>query len=96
MGACEFRRAGLGSLIAMTTTAASTVACAAIRKAAAASSYRISIRSTPGVDVALSMPCKLNRNGAYQDVPLLLSDAERDALRQSALSIREVLASLEK
>ncbi len=46
-------------------------------------------------DVALSMPCKLNRSGAYQDVPLRLSELEQQALRESALSIKEVLDSLE-
>ncbi|KAL2143149.1 hypothetical protein VTI28DRAFT_296 [Corynascus sepedonium] len=45
-------------------------------------------------DVALSMPCKLNRHGAYQDVPLLLSESEEAALRRSALSIKEVLTAL--
>ncbi|KAL2199475.1 lactate dehydrogenase [Corynascus similis CBS 632.67] len=44
-------------------------------------------------DVALSMPCKLNRHGAYQDVPLLLSESEEAALRRSALSIKEVLTA---
>lgn len=49
-----------------------------------------------GVDgVALSMPCKLNRRGAFQDVPLLLSESEEEALRQSALSIKRVISSLE-
>jgi L-lactate dehydrogenase len=47
-------------------------------------------------NVALSMACKLNRHGAYQDVPLLLSESEQEALRQSALSIKEVLSSLEE
>lgn len=46
-------------------------------------------------DVALSMPCKLNRRGAYQEVPLLLSGTEEEALRQSALSIKEVIQSVE-
>lgn len=45
-------------------------------------------------DVALSMPCKLNRRGAHQDVPLLLSEEEHEALRRSALSIKEVLETL--
>lgn len=45
-------------------------------------------------DIALSMPCKLNRHGAYQDVPLLLSKSEQKALRKSALSIKEVILSL--
>jgi len=45
-------------------------------------------------DVALSMPCKLNREGAHQDVPLLLNEEEREALRKSALSIKEVLDSV--
>ncbi|KAK3989966.1 hypothetical protein QBC44DRAFT_290022 [Cladorrhinum sp. PSN332] len=46
-------------------------------------------------DVALSMPCKLNRNGAHQDVPLLLDEQEQEALRRSAQSIKEVLDQLE-
>ncbi|KAJ4297352.1 hypothetical protein N0V88_004270 [Collariella sp. IMI 366227] len=46
-------------------------------------------------NVALSMPCKLNRHGAYQDVPLLLSETEQEALKQSALSIKEILTALE-
>lgn len=45
-------------------------------------------------DVALSMPCKLNRRGAFQDVPLLLSEAEQEALRKSALGIKEVISKL--
>ena len=45
-------------------------------------------------DVALSMPCKLNRDGAHQDVPLLLDESEKAALRKSALSIKEVLDSM--
>ncbi|KAL2154585.1 hypothetical protein VTH82DRAFT_3261 [Thermothelomyces myriococcoides] len=50
-----------------------------------------------GVDnVALSLPCKLNRSGAYQDVPLVLSPEEEAGLRKSALSIKEVLNSLEE
>ncbi|KAL2262485.1 hypothetical protein VTK26DRAFT_1166 [Humicola hyalothermophila] len=54
------------------------------------------VGSYAGVDdVALSMPCRLNRHGAHQDVPLLLSEAEREKLRQSALSIKEVLAMLD-
>ncbi|KAK0734695.1 L-lactate dehydrogenase-like protein [Lasiosphaeria miniovina] len=44
-------------------------------------------------DVALSMPCKLNRNGAHQDVPLLLSESERGQLRESALSIKSFIDS---
>lgn len=44
-------------------------------------------------DVALSMPCKLNRDGAHQDVPLLLDESERDALRKSALSIKDIIDS---
>ncbi|KAM7193447.1 hypothetical protein V8F33_007826 [Rhypophila sp. PSN 637] len=44
-------------------------------------------------DVALSMPCKLNRDGAHQDVPLLLDADEREAVRKSALSIKEVIVS---
>ena len=46
-------------------------------------------------DVALSMPCKLNRHGAHQDVPLLLSKSEQEALRQSALSIKQVLSAVD-
>lgn len=46
-------------------------------------------------NVALSMPCKLNRRGAHQDVPLLLAKSEQEALRRSALSIKEVLSALE-
>jgi len=45
-------------------------------------------------DVALSMPCKLNRAGAHQDVPLLLNEDEQAAVRRSALSIKEVLDSV--
>ncbi|KXX73922.1 putative L-lactate dehydrogenase [Madurella mycetomatis] len=53
------------------------------------------VGSYAGVDgVALSMPCKLNRRGAHQDVPLLLSGSEKEALRKSALSIKEVLSSM--
>ncbi|KAL2271366.1 hypothetical protein VTJ83DRAFT_737 [Remersonia thermophila] len=54
------------------------------------------VGSYAGVDdVALSMPCKLNRHGAYQDVPLLLNDEEKEALRKSAQSIKDVITSLE-
>ncbi|GAB1310639.1 L-lactate dehydrogenase [Madurella fahalii] len=53
------------------------------------------VGSYAGVDdVALSMPCKLNRHGAHQDVPLLLSEPEKEALRKSALSIKGVLSSV--
>lgn len=45
-------------------------------------------------DVALSMPCKLNRHGAFQDVPLLLSEKEQERLRESAMSIKGVLSKL--
>jgi L-lactate dehydrogenase len=45
-------------------------------------------------DVALSMPCMLNRHGAYQDVPLLLSSSEKEALRESALSVKGVISKL--
>ncbi|KAK3329938.1 L-lactate dehydrogenase-like protein [Apodospora peruviana] len=46
-------------------------------------------------DVALSMPCKLNREGAHQlKVPLLLSKEEEEGLRKSALSIKEVIESV--
>jgi L-lactate dehydrogenase len=45
-------------------------------------------------DVALSLPCKLNRHGAHQDVPLLLNASEREALRKSALSIKEAIMSI--
>jgi L-lactate dehydrogenase len=45
-------------------------------------------------DVALSMPCKLNRHGAHQDVPLLLSEEEQQGLRKSASSIKEVIDSV--
>ncbi|KAK3393290.1 L-lactate dehydrogenase-like protein [Podospora didyma] len=45
-------------------------------------------------DVALSMPCKLNRTGAHIDVPLLLDTSEQEALRKSALSIKEVIDSV--
>lgn len=45
-------------------------------------------------DVAVSMPCKLNRRGAYQDVPLLLNEKEQDLLKKSALSIKKVIDSV--
>ncbi|KAL2124967.1 hypothetical protein VTJ04DRAFT_1332 [Mycothermus thermophilus] len=55
------------------------------------------VGSYAGVDdTAVSMPCKLNRHGAYQDVPLLLNDQEREALRKSAQSIRDVISSVEE
>ena len=41
--------------------------------------------------VAVSMPCKLNRAGAHQDVPLLLDEKEREGLRKSAKSIYDVI-----
>ncbi|KAK3694482.1 L-lactate dehydrogenase-like protein [Podospora appendiculata] len=47
-------------------------------------------------NVSLSMPCKLNRDGAHQDVPLLLNASEQEALRKSALSIKEAIMSVEK
>ncbi|KAJ9150628.1 L-lactate dehydrogenase [Coniochaeta hoffmannii] len=46
-------------------------------------------------DIALSMPCKINREGAHQEVPLLLNESEKEALRKSALTIKEAIASLE-
>ncbi|KAK4462945.1 hypothetical protein QBC42DRAFT_325636 [Cladorrhinum samala] len=55
------------------------------------------VGSYAGVDdVALSMPCKLNRSGAHQDVPLLLDEKEKEALRKSAESIKAVLDALEE
>ncbi|CRK11101.1 L-lactate dehydrogenase like protein [Verticillium longisporum] len=47
-------------------------------------------------DLALSMPCKINRGGAFQEVPLLLDEKETELLKQSASSIREVILSIEK
>jgi L-lactate dehydrogenase len=46
-------------------------------------------------DIALSMPCKVNREGAHQEVPLLLNQEEREALRKSALTIKEAIAGLD-
>ncbi|KAK3362443.1 L-lactate dehydrogenase-like protein [Lasiosphaeria hispida] len=46
--------------------------------------------------VALSMPCKLNREGAHQDVPLLLNEVEKEGVKASALGIREVILSVKK
>ncbi|KAB5581129.1 L-lactate dehydrogenase-like protein [Coniochaeta sp. 2T2.1] len=46
-------------------------------------------------DIALSMPCKVNRDGAHQEVPLLLNAEEKEKLRKSALAIKEAIASLE-
>lgn len=45
-------------------------------------------------DIALSMPCKVNREGAHQEVPLLLNESEKAALRKSALTIKEAIAGL--
>jgi L-lactate dehydrogenase len=45
-------------------------------------------------DIALSMPCKINRDGAHQEVPLLLDDSEKEALRKSALTIKEAITGL--
>ncbi|KAK1829947.1 hypothetical protein QBC39DRAFT_332002 [Podospora conica] len=45
-------------------------------------------------DVALSMPCKLNHTGSHMDVPLLLSDKEREGLKKSAEEIRGVIESI--
>ncbi|KAK0748452.1 hypothetical protein B0T21DRAFT_406970 [Apiosordaria backusii] len=47
-------------------------------------------------DVALSMPCKLNRRGAHHDVPLLLDENEKALLKKSAESIKEVLTACEQ
>ncbi|KAK0630261.1 L-lactate dehydrogenase-like protein [Bombardia bombarda] len=45
-------------------------------------------------DVALSMPCRLNREGAHRDVPLLLNGKEKEAVKNSALSIKEAIMSI--
>lgn len=51
--------------------------------------------SYAGVDgIALSMPCKINCNGAFQEVPLLLNEKESDLLRESAMSIKVVISSM--
>lgn len=47
-------------------------------------------------DVALSMPCRINRAGAHQGVPLLLDEEETELLRKSAASIKEVIMSVAK
>lgn len=47
-------------------------------------------------DVALSMPCKVNRDGAHQEVPLLLNEEETEMLRQSAEEIKGAILSIEK
>lgn len=46
------------------------------------------------VDVALSMPCRINRQGAHQGVPLLLDESEATLLRESALSIKSAIDSV--
>jgi len=46
--------------------------------------------------VALSMPCKLNHSGAHQDVPLLLDEVERQGVKDSAESIRDVILSAKR
>ncbi|ROT43837.1 L-lactate dehydrogenase [Sodiomyces alkalinus F11] len=45
-------------------------------------------------DVALSMPCKINRRGAFQEVPLPLDERETELLRRSAESIRAMIMSV--
>lgn len=45
-------------------------------------------------DIALSMPCKVNRAGAHQEVPLLLDEEEKEALRKSAVGIKEAILSI--
>ncbi|KAH6693677.1 L-lactate dehydrogenase [Plectosphaerella plurivora] len=55
------------------------------------------VGSYAGVDdVALSMPCKINRRGAFQEVPLLLDATETELLRQSATSIKDVIMSVKR
>jgi L-lactate dehydrogenase len=39
-------------------------------------------------DVALGMPCRLNRRGAFLGVNLLLDDTEEEALHQSAMTVK--------
>jgi L-lactate dehydrogenase len=43
---------------------------------------------------ALSMPCKINRDGAHKLVPLLLNEEETEALRKSALSIKQAIDTI--
>jgi L-lactate dehydrogenase len=45
-------------------------------------------------DIALSMPCKVNRDGARQEVRLLLNEEEKEALRKSAVEIKEAITSI--
>ncbi|KAH8896090.1 lactate dehydrogenase [Thozetella sp. PMI_491] len=45
-------------------------------------------------DVALGAVCKLNRQGAHRDAPLLLSEPEQEALRKSAMSVKEAILTL--
>lgn len=45
--------------------------------------------------VALSMPCRVGRHGAFQGVPLLLNERETELLKKSALSVKEVIDSVE-
>jgi L-lactate dehydrogenase len=42
-------------------------------------------------NVALSMPCRINRQGAHHGVPLLLTEEEEMALFKSALCINEAI-----
>ena len=41
-------------------------------------------------DVALGMPCIINRQGAHLGVPLLLDTAEEEALRKSAMAVMQM------
>ena len=41
-------------------------------------------------NVALGMPCKINRQGAHLGVPLLLDAAEEAGLRQSAMTVKQM------
>ena len=41
-------------------------------------------------NVALGMPCKINRQGAHLGVPLLLDAAEEEALRVSAVTVKRM------
>jgi len=43
-------------------------------------------------DVALGMPCKINRQGAHLGVPLLLDTAEEKALQKSAMAVKQMSA----
>ncbi|KAI5460183.1 L-lactate dehydrogenase [Mariannaea sp. PMI_226] len=55
------------------------------------------IGSYAGVDdVALSMPCRIDRHGAHQEVPLLLDEKETELLRKSALCIKDVITSVQE